>query len=384
LEKLQGPEVLNLLIAVDELNIQTLIQYIQEYLINYQYEFLHQDCVEILETIYQYVTFSTLWNYCLDIICEKPSVLFESDKFNNFKEPLLELLLKRNDFISDEIVIWDNLIKWCFSQHPSIQQDVKKWNKEEYSIMERTLHRFIPLIRFYHISSEDFLLKVYPFKVLLPKDLINNIFAFHMVPNEKLSINIESPRIPKYDSIIINSKHFAIFSSWIEKKDGSYYNERNIPFKFNLLYRASRDGKMPTIFHAKCDNKGATMVIVKIPNAEHILGGYNPLQWNSSIAWKSTNDSFLYSFTDRNNLDSAKVGHINNSSEHAIYAIYWNQIYGPAFGGGHDLFQDYDGNWKSYVPYSYPKVDIPKNYNRTHGYDTFNVEDYEVFQVVKK
>jgi hypothetical protein len=377
LKELQVPEILNFLIAIDELNIQTLIQCIQEYLIKYEYEFLHQNCVEILEIIYQYITFSILWNYCLDIICENPSALFESDKFINFKEPLLELLFKRDNFFSDEIVIWNNLIKWSFAQNPSIQQDVKKWNKEEISIMEKTLHRFIPLIRFYHISSEDFLLKVYPFKVLLPKDLINNIFAFHMVPNEKLSINIESPRIP---SIIINSKHFAIFSSWIEKKDDSYYNERNIPFKFNLLYRASRDGNTPTIFHAKCDNKGATIVIVKVTNSEQIVGGYNPLQWNSSIAWKSTNDSFLYSFTDRNNLDSAKVGHVNNSSNHAIY---WNEIYGPAFGGGHDLFQDHDGTWKIYCSYSYPKIDIPKDYTRMNGYYAFNVEDYEVYQVVK-
>ncbi|GBC52578.2 BTB/POZ protein [Rhizophagus irregularis DAOM 181602=DAOM 197198] len=43
LKNLQGPEVLKLLIAVDELNIQQLVSYIQEYLIEHQTEFLNQN-----------------------------------------------------------------------------------------------------------------------------------------------------------------------------------------------------------------------------------------------------------------------------------------------------------------------------------------------------
>ncbi|GES72875.1 BTB/POZ domain-containing protein [Rhizophagus clarus] len=194
---LQGPEILKLLIAVDELNVQTLIQCIQEYLINHKYEFLQQSSVEILANSYQYENFTDLWIYCLDKICEKPDVLFQSDEFINIKEPLLELLLNRDDFFSEEIIIWDNLIKWNFAQHPSIQKDAKKWNKEEIILMKGTLHRFIHLIRFYHITSSDFFLKV----------------AFHMNSKEKLTMNIKPPRSPKYDSIIINSKHFAVFSS---------------------------------------------------------------------------------------------------------------------------------------------------------------------------
>src|SRR3984957_17058191 len=173
--KLQGSDVLKLLMAVDELKIQTLILCIQEYLIKHQHEFLQQNSIEILETVYQRETLTDLWNFCLEKICAEPDILFKSDKFISLKAPLLELLLNRDDLSLDEIVVWDNLIKWSFAQHPSIQQDVKKWNKEENTIMERTLHRFIPLIRFYQIPSEDFLLKIYPFKLLLPKDLIINI-----------------------------------------------------------------------------------------------------------------------------------------------------------------------------------------------------------------
>ncbi|PKY30236.1 BTB-domain-containing protein [Rhizophagus irregularis] len=68
LKNLQGPDVLNLLIAVDELNIHSLITYIQEYLIEHQTEFLHQNPTGILETVYQHETFMDLWNFCLEKI----------------------------------------------------------------------------------------------------------------------------------------------------------------------------------------------------------------------------------------------------------------------------------------------------------------------------
>ena len=81
---------------------------------------------------------------------------------------ILLLILKRDDLLLDEIVIWDNLIKWCLTQHPNISQDPTQWSKEEITIIERTIHGFIPLIRFYYISSEDFAAKVYPFKKIIP------------------------------------------------------------------------------------------------------------------------------------------------------------------------------------------------------------------------
>src|SRR5438034_7937679 len=156
--------------------------------------------------------------------------------------------------------------------------------------MERRLSRFIPLVRFYYISSEDFILKIYPFKELFPNDLVNNIFAYHMVPNNRLNINMQLTRCPY--STTIKSQHLNIFANWIEKKKISNYNKiEHIPYKFKLLYCASKDGNTVKAFHEKCDNKGATIVIAKVTNSEYIIGGYNPLEWDSSGSWKSTNNS---------------------------------------------------------------------------------------------
>ena len=97
MKNLQGSDVLKLLIVVDELNIQQLIPHIQEYLIEHQVEFLQQNPTGILETVYQHETFTDLWNFCLEKICEEPKILFDSEKFINLKAPLLELLLKSDD-----------------------------------------------------------------------------------------------------------------------------------------------------------------------------------------------------------------------------------------------------------------------------------------------
>src|SRR6202000_852265 len=311
LKNMQGPDVLKLLIAVDELNMQQLISYIQEFLIEHKAEFLRQNPTGILETVYQHETFTDLWNFCFEKICNEPKILFNSDKFINLKATLLEVLLKRDDLDMDEIEIWESLLKWCFAQQ-NINNDSANWSKDDITKIERSLHRFIPLIRFYDIRPTDFFYKVYKYKDILPQDLIHDLLEFHIVPDVKPKANIAPTRKPIFDSTLVKPEHIRIFSSWIDKKDSSYYNKKKNPYKFNLLYRASRDGNTVAAFHNKCDNKGATITIAKVQNSEKIIGGYNPLFWDSSNSDKSTNDSFIFSFPDRNNLQSAKVGYCTN------------------------------------------------------------------------
>ncbi|GBC09566.1 hypothetical protein RclHR1_08990010 [Rhizophagus clarus] len=377
LANLQTLELLDLLMAVDELNIQTLISCIQEYIIYNQHEFLEQNPIEILETIYQdyrYDTFSDLWDFFLETICGNPDIIFNSDKFIKLKTPLLELLLKRDDLMLDEIVIWDNLIKWSFAQHPSIQEDVDKWNKEEIEIMKNTLQDFIPLIRFYQISLEDFHSKIHPFRALLPEDLINNILAFHTAPNEKLSNDIQPPRNPRYGTTMVNSQHFAIFSSWIEKNTDPHYNFKHIPYNFNLIYRASRDGFETDIFHKKCDYKGATIVIIKMKGSEQIFGGYNPFSWDLRCDYRTTKDSFIFTFIDRKDIKTAKVVYSNGQCSIGCY-----QGYGPMFG--YYLYYK-NTNWVINNEFSrnYPDINIPV----TSLVENIDIDDYEVFQVIKE
>ena len=74
--------------------------------------------------------------------------------------------------------------------------------------------------------------------------------------------------------------------------------------------------------------------------------------------YKSTEDSFIFSFTDRNNLQTAKVSYPNNGKHQCSIYCYPNN--GPTFGGGNDLAcYGNDGSWR-HNPYTYSiGIDIP-------------------------
>ncbi|CAB4397407.1 unnamed protein product [Rhizophagus irregularis] len=103
LTNFRGPELLKLLMAVDELNIQTLVTCVQKHLINDK-EFLQENFMEILQMVYHNELFTGLLNYCLEEI----DTIFNSDKIINLEAPLLEFLLKQDDLNLDEIEIWDD------------------------------------------------------------------------------------------------------------------------------------------------------------------------------------------------------------------------------------------------------------------------------------
>ncbi|GBB93007.1 hypothetical protein RclHR1_00210003 [Rhizophagus clarus] len=360
LTNLQGPEIVKLLIAVDELNIQTLVTCIQKHLINDNHEFLQKNFMEILQIVYHNELFIDLLNYCVRNI----EILFNSDKVINLEAPLLEFLLKRDDLNLFEIEIWDGLIKWGLTQQ-EFNEDISKWNENDLNNFKRILYKFIPLIRFYGISYENYIDKVKPYEEILSKELREEISKFHLDPEYKPTLNL----LPRHfiNSTLVNQRHITLFINWINSKRG----DNTICYKFNLLYKANRDGNTATAFHAKCDDKGATIVVVKIKNSEQIVGGYNPIFWDSSGSIKNTKDSFIFSFADKNDLRSAKVVY----SETGRKSIQCYSYLGPVFGV--DLHTNYyptTDTWKSSL-YSYPTLNLPH---------TFKIDDYEVFQVIRR
>jgi hypothetical protein len=365
----QGPELLKLLMAVDELNIQKLISCIQKHLIKDQYEFLQQNLIEIFQTVYHNELFTYLLNYCF----EKIDVIINSDKFIGLEAHLLEFLLKQDDLNLEEIEIWESLIKWGLAQEQELDQDISEWDQENFKILGGILHKFIPLIRFYEISSADYLNKVKPYEEILPKELREGILKFHLVPGCKLTLNLLPRR--SIDSILINQKHAALFANWIDRRDEDI-SYAKIPYKFILLYRASRDGNTNAAFHRRCDNKRVTITVVKIKDSEQIVGGYNPLEWDSSGSYKSTKDSFIFLLTDKTNLQTAKVGYSNGGT----YSIVCNSYCGPLFGYN-DLFVN-SGIWYSNPVLKHGQYSYPKLAGMPLG--RFGVDDYEVFQVIKK
>jgi len=94
--------------------------------------------------------------------------------------------------------------------------------------------------------------------------------------------------------------------------------------KWNLIYRASRDGFAASSFHSKCDDKPNTFSIIKTTNG-NVFGGYTEKSW-SGKSYKSDSNSFVFSLINIRN-KPLKIKWSKNLS------IYCCQVYGPTFGG---------------------------------------------------
>ena len=77
---------------------------------------------------------------------------------------------------------------------------------------------------------------------------------------------------PKFftQSMILTDEQKDVLKSWVVEEF------KHVPV---LLFRASRDGWAASQFHARCDNKGPTVTIVK--SGTYIFGGYADKPWNS-------------------------------------------------------------------------------------------------------
>jgi hypothetical protein len=97
--------------------------------------------------------------------------------------------------------------------------------------------------------------------------------------------------------------------------------------RFNLIYRASKDGFEASSFHLKCDKQPNTLIIIK---SEHgnIFGGYTEQDWTPNDDWKTDKNSFIFSLINKDN-KSLKI-----KCPDASKAISCHSNYGPLFGYG--------------------------------------------------
>ena len=68
--------------------------------------------------------------------------------------------------------------------------------------------------------------------------------------------------------------------------------------KLTLIYRGSRDGFKANKFHELCDNRGATVSIIK-SKCGKVFGGYTSASWTSVRGYKKDERAFLFSLTNK-------------------------------------------------------------------------------------
>ncbi|CAB4444560.1 unnamed protein product [Rhizophagus irregularis] len=364
--QIEKTEYLELLKAADELIFDRIVDSLQDYLIKNQNEYLKQDPIGILQLIFPYKQFIPLRDFLVKLICQKAGELFESERFLTLPPQILELLFKQDNITLDEVDIWDYLIKWSHAQNPTIGDNPLIWTNIDFEIMKQTMGNLISLIKFRNIPSKDFFDKVHPYKKLLSENILQ-------------LYSISSPKTPKLKSNIITKQkdlYYSLFLNWINKRDMIYKTREFIQYDFKpILHIKGKSQISGDRFHFRCDGKGATIVIAKIKNSNKLVGGYNPLDWQGKGS-KSTSDSFIFSFDDHKNVNSGKIGRVIHNKR----AVRCFRRWGPIFGAynkvteSNDLMMRSNGEWFA-TPTSYPNLNIPSK---------FDVDSYEVFQVIRE
>ena len=109
---------------------------------------------------------------------------------------------------------------------------------------------------------------------------------------------------PKKYSLITTDENFKFFSNNINS---------NAKISYELLYKASIDGEAASVFHSLCDEKGASITVVKVLNGSK-CGGFTPLSWKTEGCWQK--DPSLRSFVC--NLDNKTKFNLRENYSHAL------------------------------------------------------------------
>ncbi|CAB4433044.1 unnamed protein product [Rhizophagus irregularis] len=317
-------DILGLLIASDELLLEELFTYVQDYLIKKQFSWVRQNFVLVLHTVSRLVSCKKLQDYCFESICEDPLPFITSKSFLSLDKDILFNLLESDNLQIEEVTIWDYLIKWGIEQTSaglgsSNNSDRTNWDNDNYDALKQILNQFIPLIRFVGISLNDLFNKVYPYKVIIPSHIFKEIEEFYY--------NGISPSLPirirQIESNIINLELInPIIVNWIDKKNSKIPRTGNDPlYKFKLIYRGSRNGINSESFKNKCNGKLASLVLIKIKGSNKIFGGYSSIGFNSlggiksELLYYNSSNNFIFSFENNKDIKNMKLGRVKNYSK---------------------------------------------------------------------
>lgn len=165
-------------------------------------------------------------------------------------------------------------------------------------------------------------------------------------------------------SHIIRFNELGLIDKGIEKK---FHKKIK---KYELLFRAYKDGFTASSFHQKCDGKNFTVTFVLTKNGRR-FGGFTDQAWDQNDDYKKGSNGFIFS------LDNNEI-YFNKDSN---YNIYGSSGYGPAFGGGHDFYINDSCNTNNCGENSNHSYNTNEKTYALSGSSSFQVDDYEVYQI---
>ncbi|ETO29173.1 hypothetical protein RFI_07952, partial [Reticulomyxa filosa] len=210
------------------------------------------------------------------------------------------------------------------------------------------------------------------------------------------------------DSKILKPGEKEILVSWLPKK----YQGR----KLKLLFRASKKAFASAAFHAKCDNKGPTLTVIKAKSG-NVFGGFTTVPWGMSNTYRFDKHAFIFLLRKKESKKKKKEKTTKKKrpkdeppvkwkATNTSNAVYHGSAYGPTFGmfllfylvlffkyerictsctgGGFDFYlcSNCNTTGSSYANAG-NSYGCPRDQNLLAGTYNFLVAEYEVFELKK-
>ena len=181
---------------------------------------------------------------------------------------------------------------------------------------------------------------------------------------------IEKPKIILDSKIINTSEEIDFVINRLKQ------NLKNKNFKFNILYRATKDGDTLSRFHSKCDCKTKELVIYHTIKGVK-FGGYTEIGFDNSGIYKNDLNSFLFSINKR------KIYEPKNNAQ-----LFCHEGNGPSFGKNRAIYLQDDTPILSKIEKrhetssSTPSFEGIIEYELNNGERYFNLQELEVFQII--
>lgn len=312
-------------------------------------------------------------SFGLKYIEENAQDVFASEDFLNLTRESLTVLLKSNSLCIEEADLFEAVIRWAEAECKRQDKKVTADNKRE------VLGDLVTLVRFPQLTMQEVVTKVQFSQMLTQEDLLALFTYIGADKDSKPKIRFptkarEGGVVFKDCTIIPNNLQRAL-AKMVDKEKTT---------RWRRVYSVKRDGDQATQFHAKCDNVGPTLTIIKPKGNKHVFGGYTEQEWSGSSS-KYDPKAFLFSLVNNKNR------HYKLNSTGSNYAIHCSNSYGPTFGGGHNIYvcsacsttnSSYTNPYNSYTMTGDDGTTIDNTF--LAGSYNFTVEDLEVFALVKK
>jgi len=244
-----------------------------------------------------------------------------------------EAIQQINDLSSKIIEEIDEYEKKLIEYNKTISKSLNEFNKNAKEL--ETFHLVnTEYLKKYEVDEELVIKSNKEANNLIKKAVIEIKYLHDVIFDGKL-LKFEKNRVKISKSIlgvtqITNTSIMdsVILEDRLKMKELMVLCEFPIDQKWNLIYRASRDGFEASQFHVRCDKKINTLVFIK---SEHgnVFGGYTEQDWTSNNrTMKSDLNTFIFSLINKKN-KPIKLKCLNTEK-----AILGGTQCGPVFGLG--------------------------------------------------